>query len=273
MSNTQYNREQEIELIRQYQQTQDPMTLQKLRRIFAGTINNAIMQSTSYGLDQRTLNQKAMLGFSRALMKYDPLKGAPTTAITNTIKWYINNENNRLKNTTRLLQNDTILQTQIHKAKTKLELEGKTEEEIDELIVNEIDALRTSEKKVDKVWINKIKGSTRKELTGDRIMGEAGTGENLSFMDVLNVQEESAEDMLEKQELSAKLQSSMNILTDQEKGLFKDVNPTLFSPDSQSKKLSWNQIAINNNYGSRYLAEKAYGDVKEKLRGAMQDSE
>ena len=86
MANNEYNREQEIELIRQYQQTQDPMLLQKLRRIFAGTINSAVMQSTSYGLDQRTLNQKAMIGFSRALMKYDPLKGAPTTAITNSIK-------------------------------------------------------------------------------------------------------------------------------------------------------------------------------------------
>ena len=273
MANNEYNREQEIELIRQYQQTQDPMLLQKLRRIFAGTINSAVMQSTSYGLDQRTLNQKAMIGFSRALMKYDPLKGAPTTAITNSIKSYINNENNRLKNTTRLLQNDTILQTQIHKAKTKLELEGKTEEEIDKLLVNEISALRTSEKKVNKAWINKIKGSTRKELTGDRIMGEAGTGENLSFMDVINVQEESAEDALEKQELSNKLQSAINTLTEQEKGLFKDVNPALFNPDGQVKKLSWNQIAINNNYKSRYLAEKAYGDVKVKLKGAMQENE
>lgn len=273
MSNNQYNREQEIELIRQYQQTQDPMVLQRLRRIFAGTISSAVMQSTSYGLDQRTLNQKAMVAFSRALKHYDPSKGAPTTAITNSIKWYINNENNRLKNTTRLLQGDTILQTQIHKAKTKLELEGKNEAEIDKQLLDEVSKLRVSKEKVDKSWIEKIQNSTRRELTGDRIMGESGVGENLTFMDVMNTQEETAEEMFNRQEMSRKFQKALSTLTEQEQGLIKDKNPALVGMPESGKKLSWNRIAINNNYSSRYLAEKAYEKSIEKIREEMERDE
>lgn len=273
MSNNQYNREQEVELIRQYQQTKDPMVLQRLRRIFAGTINSAVMQSTSYGLDQRTLNQKAMTAFSRTLMNYDPSKGAPTTAITNGIKGYINNENNRLKNTTRLVQNDTILQTQIHKAKTKLELEGKSEDEIDKQLLNEVSGLRTSKEKVDKSWIEKIQNSTRRELTGDRVMGESGVGENLTFMDVLNTQEETAEEMYDRLEMSRKFQKALSTLTEQEQGLVKDKNPALAGLPDSDKKISWNRIAINNNYASRYLAEKAYEKSIEKIREEMEKDE
>lgn len=269
MSDNQYNREQEIELIKQYQQTKDPMVLQRLRRIFAGTINSAIMQSSSYGLDQRTLNQKAMIAFSRALTHYDPLKGAPTTAITNGIKGYINNENNRLKNTTRLVQNDTILQTQIHKAKVKLELEGKKEEEIENQLLNEVSGLRSSKEKVDKNWINKIQNSTRKELIGDRVIGESGTGEDLTFMDVNNTQKETAEEMFERQELANRFQRALSTLSAQEQGLIRDKNPEMINGADKGKKLSWNYIAINNNYGSRYLAEKAYEDSIKKLREEM----
>lgn len=272
MSNTQYNREQEIELIRQYQQTKDPMTLQRLRRIFAGTINSAIMQSSSYGLDQRTLNQKAMMGFSKAMANYDPVKGAPTTAITNSIKGYILNENNRLKNTTRLGQNDTILQTQIHKAKTKLELEGKKEDEItDDMLLKGVSDLRTSKEEVSNAWINKIQNSTRKELSGDRMIGEAGVGENLSFMDVLNTQSETAEDMFDRKVIADRFQNALSQLSEQEQGLIKDKHPEIVSEHNKNKKLSWNQIAINNNYKSRYLAEKAYEDSMKKLQGMMQD--
>lgn len=272
MSDNQYNREQEIEMIIQYQQTKDPRLLQKLRRMFAGTINSAIMQSSSYGLDQRTLHQKANIAFSRALVNYDPSKGAPTTAIINTIKGYLLNENNKLKNATRLVQNDTILQTQIHKAKTKMELEGKDEEQIEENLLNEVSALRKSRELVDKNWINKIQNSTKKELTGDRIFGQSGVGEDLTFMDVLNTQKETAEEMFERQELSNRFEKAMSVLTPQEQGLIKDKNPSI-AGGSVDKKLSWNQIAINNNYSSRYLAEKAYEDSMKKLREEMQKYE
>lgn len=271
MSN-QYNREQEIEMIKQYQQTQDPRLLQKLRRVFAGTITSAIMQSSSYKLDQRTLNQKANIAFARALMHYDPSKGAPTTAITAHIKGYLLNENNRLKNTTRLVQNDTILQTQIHKAKTKMELEGKSEQQIEENLLNEVSALRNSREVVDRNWINKIQNSTKKELTGDRVLGQSGVGEDLSFMDVLNTQKETAEEMFERQELSNRFERALSTLSPQEQGLIRDKNPGITGGDA-SKKLSWNQIAINNNYSSRYLAEKAYEDSMKKLREEMQRHE
>lgn len=269
MSDNKYNRKQEIEMIMQYQQTKDPRLLQQLRRMFAGTINTAIMQSSSYGLDQRTLHQKANIGFAKALKNYDPSKGAPTTAIVSSIKGYLLNENNRLKNATRLVQNDTILQTQIHKAKTKMELEGKNEQQIEDNLINEVSVLRNSREAVDRNWINKIQNSTKKELTGDRIIGQSGVGEDLSFMDVLNTQKETAEEMFERQELSNRFEKALSILSPQEQGLVKDKNPGIAGGDV-NKKLSWNQIAINNNYSSRYLAEKAYEDSLKKIREEMQ---
>lgn len=259
-----YNKDKEIELIKKYQMTQDPMTLRQLRKIFAGTIEDAIKRSNTYGLDPRSLNQKALVGFTSAIMNYNPSKGAkPSTHITTGIMGYLSNQNYALKNNTRLISVNSELQTQIAATKNKLDALGLDANSTN--IINELK--KTSKKKVNEDVLNKIENMSRTELVGDKLMGTSGEGEDITFSDVLNKSDLTAGQVLKQQETNTILQNAFNnVLTEQEKGLIKDRNPGVYDDRVGAKQSSWSYAAINNGYPSGYFAEQAYKNAIKKMQ-------
>lgn len=261
-----YNKEDEKNMILEYQRTQNPMLLRKLRRTFAGTINHAIQISNTSGLDQRSLDQKALLAFQNAISSYNPSKGAPNTHITNTIQGYLRNQNTQWQNTTRLSGEDTTLQNQLFVAKAKLEANGIDVEKDREALVKEVQSMRTSKKKITDDWLKKVEDSTKKSFSGDRLIGDTGVGEDITFMDVLNGTSTNAEEEYEKKLTVDKFKQAFDSLNPQEQRIFAERNPGVFGINEGKKQLSWNYIALNNNIGSGYLAEKKYKEIEGKLR-------
>lgn len=261
-----YNKDQEKQLIIQYQQTKDPMLLRRLRRMFAGTIQHATQTSNTFGLDQRSLDQKALFAFKNALDSYEPGKGAPNTHITNRIQGYLRNENTQHQNTTRLSGDDTALQNQYFAVKNKLEMQGIDVDNNKDLILDEINKIRTSKKTVNTDWLSKVKESSKKSYSGDKLLGEEGKGEDLTFMDVLNTGSTNADEEYEKRLTLDKFKSAFDSLTPQEQQIYIERNPGVFNKNVGKKKLSWNYIALNNNLGSGYLAEKKYNEIEGKLK-------
>lgn len=259
-----YNKDKEIELIKKYQLTQDPMILRQLRIIFAGTIKDAIKKSNTYGLDPRSLEQKALVGFTSAIMNYNPTKGTkPSTHITTGIMGYLSNQNYALKNNTRLISEKSETQTQMMAVKNKLDALGI--ETTNANILNEMK--KTSKKKLNEDIIKKIQGMARTELTGDKLMGTSGEGEDITFTDVLNKGNITAEQVLNQQNTQSILQEAFdNALTPQEKGLIKDRNPGVYDNRIGTKPSSWSFAAINNGYSSGYFAEQAYKVAEKKMK-------
>lgn len=253
-------------MILEYQRTQDPMLLRKLRRTFAGTINHSIQMSNTFGLDQRSLDQKALLAFQNAINTYNPSKGAPNTHITNTIQGYLRNQNTQWQNTTRLSGDDTTLQNQLFAAKSKLEANGIDVEKDRDLLIKEIQNMRTSKKKVTDDWLTKVENATKKSFSGDKLMGDNGVGEDITFMDVLNGTSTSAEEEYDKKLTVDKFKQAFDSLTPQEQRIFAERNPGVFGINAGKKQLSWNYVALNNNLSSGYLAEKKYKEIEGKLR-------
>lgn len=264
MAGEKYNQEKEIELIKKYQMTQDPMVLRQLRTMFAGTIKDAIKKSNTYGLDPRSLDQKALVGFTAAIMNYNPTKGAkPSTHITTGIIGYLGNQNYALKNNTRLISANSELQTQIWATKNRLESLGL--DTSNESIIKELK--KTSKKKVDNDIINRIQGMTRTELTGDKLMGASGEGEDITFTDVLNTGSLTTSQVLKQQETTQLLQDAFNnALTEQEKGLIKDRNPGVYDNRINAKPSAWSYVAINNGYPSEHFAKQAYKAAEDKMK-------
>lgn len=265
MANQDFNTKEEIELIKRYQQTKDPMTLQRLRRMFSGAISKAIMDAPTYGLDDRSVRQKAMIGFESAIRRYDASKGtAPTTKIIGDIKFHLQNENNRLNNKTRLLNEDTILQTHIHKAKTNLEMQGKDINSKN--ILDEVNKTRQSSKQIGTDMIDRLMRAERRELHGDRTMTE-DSGEVLKWTDVNNADTEDTSEIFNKEQVRNRFHDAFSKLNDQEQGVIKDRYPELFGSKSTtgSKPISWNHIALNNNIASGYLAKKTHDGVINRI--------
>ena len=266
-----YNKDKELELIKKYQMTQDPMILRQLRIMFAGTIKDAIKKSNTYGLDPRSLEQKALVGFTSAIMNYNPTKGTkPNTHITTGIMGYLSNQNYALKNNTRLISEKSETQTQMMAVKNKLDMLGI--DTTNENILKEMK--KTSKKKLNEEVINKIQGMTRTELTGDKLMGTSGEGEDITFTDVLNKSNITANQVLQQQQTNKLLQDAYSsVLTPQEQWLIKDRNPGVYDNRIGVKPSSWSFAAINNGYSSGYFAEQAYKAAEKKMKDYIQSKQ
>lgn len=264
-----YNQEKEVELIKKYQMTQDPMILRQLRTMFAGTIKDAIKKSNTYGLDPRSLDQKALVGFTAAIMNYNPTKGAkPSTHITTGIMGYLSNQNYALKNNTRLISANSELQTQIWATKNRLDSLGL--DTSNENIIKELK--KTSKKKVDNKIIENIQGMARTELTGDKLMGNSGDGEDITFTDVLNSEKMTTNQVLQQQETNQLLQDAFNnALTEQEKGLIRDRHPGVYDNRINTKASAWSYSAINNGYPSEHFAKQAYKNAMNKMQSYIKE--
>lgn len=251
-----YDLEQELKDIADYQRTQDPMLLQKLRRQFNGTIMSAIRESKTNNLDSRGLYQKAMVKLPSALLQYNvtDFKSKPSTYITTHIKGHLGNENTRLRSLVRPANEITTLQHQIGIQKELAELEGR--DSSNEAIVDRLNDSRASAKRITVDAIKSALLTNRKIMSGDKTTsGE--TGEAISRMDAMNATNMSADEAHNANQRNDIAEQFKKKLISEGRQHDADVFNSMTSSNyyNKSGNINYSQIAIDNNL-TRYKAEK-----------------
>lgn len=258
----------ELELIRRAQ-AGDKIAMKQLKQLFAGAINDGIKRANiaTPNIPQDSLRSAAARQFVKSIMTYNPAAGTkPSTWIIGNISDDLKKLDTEYKNETRLSASNTYLLSKIESAINSLKSDGIEDPD------NEAIRFKIKEnfgKDISIPDIDSVMKRRRLEYSANEIMGNAGTGENLSFGDVMNTGAYTGEDYMKAFNDAEKLNGALSKLDPLDKDMYEQYRGLGQHKANGPMKLP--VFAKNNNFQSEYFANKKIKDIETNLKGLIEN--
>lgn len=255
-----YNAEEEKQLIREAK-SGDISAWRQLRYRFKGMIKKIVNQikGSAPNIPDDILEAQAMEEFERSVNAYDESKGAqPNTFISQNVMLNLKKFRSKHAYGARQSNANTDLDRLMHAPRVMFEREhgrAPTPEEMQQQLARMGHAVQARN-------IQRVENYKRNEWSANMTIGTEDVGDNITFRDVMDVDDTSVEDLLESQLLGERIDRAIATLTPLEQKLYREHKGI----GGVRKAPSLTALAFNNNLPSAWEAQKKLKAISEKLR-------